>query len=93
MARGAHISARPGGRYEIRLSPAAARAYRRCERVGAAIDGLAEEPRPRGAARLAGQDDFRIRVGDHRVVYAVDDAERLVIVARVAHRREVYRRS
>jgi len=41
--------------------------------------------------KLAGRDDYRIRVGDHRVVYAVDDGERLVLVARVAHRREVYR--
>ena len=44
------------------------------------------------AVKLAGRDDYRIRLGDYRVVYAVDDAERLVIVARIAHRREVYRR-
>lgn len=62
------------------------------ERVGAAIDALAAEPRPRGAVKLAGRDDFRIRVGDHRIVYAVDDAERSVLIARIAHRREVYRR-
>jgi len=53
---------------------------------------LATEPRPPGVARLAGRDDFRIPVGDYRVAFAVDDDERLVIVARVAHRREVYRR-
>jgi mRNA interferase RelE/StbE len=41
--------------------------------------------------RLAGQDDFRIRVGDYRIVYAIDDKQRVVIVARIAHRREVYR--
>lgn len=62
------------------------------ERVNVAIDALAEDPRPRGATKLAGRDDYRIRVGDYRVVYAVDDAARLVIVARIAHRREVYRR-
>jgi mRNA interferase RelE/StbE len=60
--------------------------------IGAAIDALAEEPRPQGAIRLAGQDDYRIRVGNHRIVYAVDDARMEVIVARIAHRREVYRR-
>jgi len=43
-------------------------------------------------AKLAGLDDFRIRVEDHRIVYAVDDENRLVLIARVAHRREVYRR-
>jgi mRNA interferase RelE/StbE len=42
--------------------------------------------------KLAGRDDFRIRVGDYRIVYAVDDAQRIVLVARIAHRREVYRR-
>lgn len=41
---------------------------------------------------MAGRDDYRIRVGDYRIVYAVDDDEHLVIVARIAHRREVYRR-
>lgn len=62
------------------------------ERVGASIDELAGEPRTPGALKLAGRDDFRIRVGDYRIVYAVDDRERLVLVARIAHRREVYRR-
>jgi mRNA interferase RelE/StbE len=57
-----------------------------------AIDALAIDPRPPGAARLAGRDNLRVRVGDHRVVYAVDDLDGLVIVARIAHRREVYRR-
>jgi mRNA interferase RelE/StbE len=38
------------------------------------------------------RDDYRIRVGDYRIVYAVDDALRLVVIARIAHRREAYRR-
>jgi mRNA interferase RelE/StbE len=62
------------------------------DRIRAAIDDLAVEPRPRGAVKLVGRDDYRVRVGDYRVVYAVDDLERLVLVARIAHRREVYRR-
>jgi mRNA interferase RelE/StbE len=83
--------------HEIRLHPEAARAYRRLQgpmraRVGDAIDALSADPRPRGAVKLAGRDDYRIRVGDHRIVYAVDDAARIVLVARIAHRREVYRR-
>jgi mRNA interferase RelE/StbE len=41
--------------------------------------------------KLAGRDDFRIRIGDYRIVYAVIDEERLVVIARVAHRREAYR--
>jgi mRNA interferase RelE/StbE len=91
---GARVAA---GRYEVRLVPAAARGFRRLhgsvrDRVRAAIDGLAEDPRPVGCTKLAGRDDYRTRVGDYRVVYAIDDSERLVIVARIAHRREVYRR-
>jgi len=42
--------------------------------------------------KLAGRDDFRIRVGDYRIVYAVYDTEALVLIARIAHRRDVYRR-
>jgi mRNA interferase RelE/StbE len=83
--------------YDVQLVPAAAREFRRLqgsvrERVATAIDALATDPRPVGCSKLAGRDDYRIRIGDYRVVYAVDDAERLVLVARVAHRREVYRR-
>jgi mRNA interferase RelE/StbE len=62
------------------------------DRINGAIDGLADDPRPEGAVKLAGRNDFRIRVGDYRIVYAIDDDERLVIIARIAHRREVYRR-
>jgi len=61
------------------------------DRIAAAIDGLAINPRPTGSVKLAGRDDFRLRVGDYRIVYPVDDAEDLVIIARIAHRRDVYR--
>jgi len=61
-------------------------------RIASAIDNLADEPRPPGATKLAGRGDYRIRVGDYRIVYAVDDEERLVLIARIAHRRDVYRR-
>src|SRR4030065_294432 len=46
----------------------------------------AADPRPGGAESLAGRDDCRVRVVDYRTVYAVDDGERLVLVARIAHR-------
>jgi mRNA interferase RelE/StbE len=62
------------------------------DRVRAAIDGLSTDPRPPGAAKLAGRGDFRVRVGDYRIVFAIDDGASVVIVARIAHRREVYRR-
>jgi mRNA interferase RelE/StbE len=61
-------------------------------RVSDAIDRLRTEPRPSGTTKLAGRDDYRIRVGDWRVVYELDDARRHVIIVRIAHRRDVYRR-
>jgi mRNA interferase RelE/StbE len=52
---------------------------------------LAENPRPPGSKKLRGyKDQWRIRVGDWRVVYIIDDAAKRVSVTRVAHRREVY---
>ena len=61
-------------------------------RVIAAIQALATNPRPPGCRKLAGsKHDWRIRVGDYRVVYEVADEIRIVRVNRVRHRREVYR--
>jgi len=62
------------------------------DRVIAAIRALANNPRPPGCRKLAGsKNDWRIRVGDYRVVYEIADAIRVVRVNRVRHRREVYR--
>jgi len=61
------------------------------KRVDRKILALAGTPRPRGCKKLRGyRDQWRIRVGDWRVVYFIDDAARLVTITRVAHRREVY---
>ncbi len=61
------------------------------ERIIGAVFALAEEPRPSGCRKLRGREDWRIRVGDYRVIYGVDDARRVVEVLKVAHRRESYR--
>ena len=60
-------------------------------RIRDAIGGLAEDPRPPGCLKLTGRDAWRIRIGDYRVVYEVDDRVRLVTVLHVGHRRDVYR--
>jgi len=61
-------------------------------RVITAIQVLATNPRPSGCRKLAGsKGDWRIRVGDYRVVYEIADQIRIVRVNRVRHRREVYR--
>lgn len=57
-----------------------------------AIQALANNPRPSGCRKMAGsKNDWRIRVGDYRVIYEIGDAIRVVRVNRVRHRREVYR--
>ena len=62
------------------------------KKVNQAIMSLADNPRPHKCVKLTGYDDlFRLRVGDWRIVYEVNDARRLVEVQIVAHRREVYR--
>jgi mRNA interferase RelE/StbE len=60
-------------------------------RVVRKLELLAEDPRPAGCKKLRGyKDQWRLRFGDWRVVYIVDDAAKLVSITRVAHRREVY---
>jgi len=62
------------------------------DRVIVAIQGLATNPRPSGCRKLAGsKNDWRIRVGDYRVIYEIADEIRVVRINRVRHRREVYR--
>ena len=66
-------------------SQAVARVIRR-------VRSLGENPRPRGSRKLVGEEiTYRVRVGDYRVVYEVDDAEETVLVTRVRHRRDAYK--
>ena len=84
--------------YRVDLSPAATRQLRKlppgdAARLRAPILALAIEPRPPAATPLVDSDWWRLRIGDLRVIYAIDDAKRLVIVLRVARRDEsTYRR-
>jgi len=55
------------------------------------IKGLAQTPRPRGIEKVKSSGLWRIRQGDYRIIYAIDDKERVVIVVRVGHRKEIYR--
>jgi mRNA interferase RelE/StbE len=61
------------------------------ERLLAALESLAETPRPDGCTKLVGRDAWRIRVGDYRVVYEIQDDSRLVTVVVIAHRKDAYR--
>lgn len=50
-----------------------------------------DEPRPQSSQKLSGRDGYRVRQGDYRVVYTIDDPSRIVTIVRVAHRSDVYR--
>lgn len=83
--------------YRIELKPSVVREMTRLQprdrrRVAGAIDALAIEPRPHGVEKLKGVDDlWRVRVGDFRVIYTVQDDRLLILVVRVGNRREIYR--
>ena len=55
------------------------------------IMGLGEDPRPRGCTKLSGADKYRLRQGRYRIVYSIQDDRLIVIVVRVAHRKDVVR--
>ena len=86
------------GKYRVLIKPSAAKEIEAVDqkkdrrRIVAGIRALADDPRPPGCEKLAGEDDrYRVRVGRYRVIYEIGDAELLVFVVRVGHRKDVYR--
>ncbi len=83
--------------YRLILSKPAVKALRDLPaqvnvRLAAALDGLKEQPRPAGCIKLQGREElWRIRVGDFRIIYTIDDVVRIVDVRRIGNRREVYK--
>lgn len=61
------------------------------QRIVKKIGMLGANPRPRGSEKLSGAERYRLRQGDYRIVYAINDAEQCVTIVRIAHRRDVYR--
>lgn len=82
--------------YRIEITPAAQRDLKKLrgpirKRIRDAIDGLAEDPRPPGIRKLVDEDDlWRVRVGDFRIIYTIEDNRLLVLVVRVANRRDAF---
>jgi mRNA interferase RelE/StbE len=87
-----------GGEHRVELAPAAQRQLQRlppgdAARLRGPILASAFEPRPPGAVKLAGTAFWRLRIGDHRIVYLIDDTAGVVVVLKVARRSEsTYRR-
>ena len=83
-------------RYAIEFRPSAVRALAKIDavhqqRIRGAVALLARDPRPPSARRLKGREGFRIRVGDYRVIYSIDDGLLVILVIAVGHRGQVYR--
>ena len=84
--------------YRVEVAPAAVRQLRKLDtsarrRIQAAIELLADQPRPSGAKKLLGGDgEWRARTGDYRIIYEIHDHVLLVLVIAVGHRRDIYQR-
>ncbi|MGA7462253.1 MAG: type II toxin-antitoxin system RelE family toxin [Terracidiphilus sp.] len=81
------VEVKPSARKELESLP-----DNMLARVVQRLESLRRNPKPAGVKKLKGyKDQWRIRVGDWRVLYIIDDEARLVSITRIAHRREVYR--
>ena len=60
-------------------------------RIDKALQALSGNPRPAGCTKLTAKEGYRIRVGNYRILYTIDDQARTIVVYRIKHRREVYR--
>jgi mRNA interferase RelE/StbE len=81
--------------HRIEFRPAALRELRKIDRqvqprIQGAITLLAQDPRPPASRPLRGRPGYRLRVGDYRVIYTIDDGVLLIVVITIGHRRDVY---
>ncbi len=84
------------GKYRIAFRKSVARDMRRIPNpdlggILTAIDSLSENPPPAGSEKLSGQERYRVRKGDYRVIYEIKDEELQIVVVKVGHRKDVYR--
>lgn len=83
-------------RYDLLIKPSVARDLRGIpredvERILERVHALPADPRPPGVEKLSGEERYRVRQGDYRIVYSINDRSRVVEVVQVGHRRDVYR--
>lgn len=82
--------------YSILLAPPAERQLKSLtdsvqKRIVKRLKSLRENPRPQGVKRLAGEEDlYRVREGDYRIIYKIQDKELIVLVVKIGDRKEVY---
>lgn len=84
--------------YKVTIKKSAAKGIKKLSktiatRILRSIKSLEEDPRPKGVKKLQGEDElWRIRVGDYRVVYTIEDTIKVVDVVQVSHRKDIYRK-
>lgn len=87
-------------RYHVEFTTSAGREIRKLRKsiqpklmknISERINALAEDPRPPGVEKVEGHDLWRVRAGDYRIVYSVEEDVLTVVVVKIGHRREVYR--
>lgn len=83
--------------YQVTVTPKAQRIIAKLpidlrRRIANRIAALADDPRPPGSTKLSGEDSYRIRVGDYRIIYTIQDDRLIVLIIDVGHRRDIYRR-
>ena len=83
-------------KYEVRIIASAEKEMDKLlssvhTRLAEKIISLGNEPRPSGVKKLIGRNEYRLRVGDYRILYTVDDANYVVTIFAARHRKEVYR--
>lgn len=82
--------------YEVEIAPAAGRTIKKLPKniqrlIIEKIELLANEPRPVGVVKLSAKDSlYRVRTGDYRIIYQIQDKILLVVITKVGHRRDVY---
>ncbi len=83
-------------KYKITIKKSAAKEFedipkKDLQKIIKRIQTLAQNPRPQGAQKLSGQQHFRVRQGDYRIVYSIDDKKLIIDIVKIGHRREIYR--
>ncbi len=82
--------------YKVLLTSSAEKELRKLpnhviKRIAALLDSLTKNPRPQGCRKLQGsKNDWRVRTGDYRIIYSIEDKKLIVKVIRIAHRKDVY---
>jgi len=84
-------------RYDLQVRPSVAKDVaavpkKDLKKILTRMEALREDPRPPGSTKLSGLDYYRVRQGDYRIVYEIDDRNSMVVVAKIGHRGDIYRK-